>query len=296
MAPRPDRYTLDEAARIVGLPVPRLRRWAREGFIRPSLPGPGRGACYSFQDLVGLRTAKSLLDHGIPLRRVRRSIGSLRQHLPEFQGDLSRLRIFADGQRLVVGHRTFLLDPLTGQLLLDFRGRRDGPQVQGLGRSRELAEEWFRRGLAADGDPARQGRALEAYQRAVELDPGHADAHINLGTLHYDLGQMAEARTHYERAIEADPRNALAHYNLGNVLDEEGDLEGAIAVFRRALALAPGYANAHYNLAIVYEKRGQQSQARRHWRAYLTLDPDSPWSRYARERLTRPERGQPERR
>ncbi|MBI3077540.1 MAG: MerR family transcriptional regulator, partial [Deltaproteobacteria bacterium] len=170
MAPRPDRYTLDEAARIVGLPVPRLRRWAREGFIRPSLPGPGRGACYSFQDLVGLRTAKSLLDHGIPLRRVRRSIGSLRQHLPEFQGDLSRLRIFADGQRLVVGHRTFLLDPLTGQLLLDFRGRRDGPQVQGLGRSRELAEEWFRRGLAADGDQARQGRALEAYQRAVELD------------------------------------------------------------------------------------------------------------------------------
>jgi hypothetical protein len=47
----------------------------------------------------------------------------------------------------------------------------------------------------------------------------------------------------------------------------------------------PDYPDAHYNLAFVCEKLGACNEARRHWQAYITLDPTSPWCGYARQRL-----------
>ena len=61
----------------------------------------------------------------------------------------------------------------------------------------------------------------------LELDPDHAAAHINLGTLHYNRQEYALAEKHYRRAIEIDPRYALAYFDLGNVLDETGRVDGS---------------------------------------------------------------------
>jgi tetratricopeptide (TPR) repeat protein len=121
----------------------------------------------------------------------------------------------------------------------------------------------------------------------VELEPQHAAAHINLGTIRYHQYEFALAEHHYRMAIEADPRYALAYFNLGNVLDETGRLADAAASYKTALSLAPTYADAHYNLALAYEKLHQPRLALRHWRAYLKLDQSGPWAVHAKNQVQR---------
>jgi tetratricopeptide (TPR) repeat protein len=52
-----------------------------------------------------------------------------------------------------------------------------------------------------------------------------------------------------------------------------------------AIRLNPSYGDAHYNLALLYQSSGQALRAVRHWRAYLKIDPASPWAAIARQEL-----------
>ena len=147
--------------------------------------------------------------------------------------------------------------------------------------------ELFARGITLEEDPGNQAQAMEMYEQVLELDPDHAAAHINLGTLHYNRQEYALAEKHYRRAIEVDARYALAYFDLGNVLDETGRVAEAIQTYPTALQLAPTYADAHYNLALAYEKMKEPRKALKHWRAYVKLDTIGPWAVHARNQIQR---------
>ena len=140
-------------------------------------------------------------------------------------------------------------------------------------------------GIALEEEPATQGQAIAAYEKVLELEPKHAAAHINLGTIFYNRQEYAKAEKHYRAAIAVDPRYALAYFDLGNVLDETGRVPEAIKTYETALMLAPTYADAHYNLALAYEKIREPRKALRHWKAYVRLDSSGPWSRHARNQV-----------
>jgi tetratricopeptide (TPR) repeat protein len=184
-----------------------------------------------------------------------------------------------------------VLEPIAGQFMFDFS---TGPRVVNSTTvsispdpaSADVAE-LFARGIAFEEDPNSQSQAVEMYEQVLELDPDHAAAHINLGTLHYNRQEYALAEKHYRRAIEIDPRYALAYFDLGNVLDETGRVGEAIQTYGTALQLAPTYADAHYNLALAYEKVKEPRKALRHWRAYVKLDTVGPWSLHARNQIQR---------
>ena len=59
---------------------------------------------------------------------------------------------------------------------------------------------------------------------------------------------LNEAVSYYRRAIELEPGLAQAFFNLGTALNSAGDVNGAIACYQRALALRPTYVEAHCNL------------------------------------------------
>jgi tetratricopeptide (TPR) repeat protein len=149
------------------------------------------------------------------------------------------------------------------------------------------AAVWFARGIALEEDPATQTEALAAYQKALEFQPNHAAAHINLGTLYYNRQDFALAEKHYRAALQADPRYALAYFDLGNVLDETGRVQEGIKTYKMAVQLAPTYADAHYNLALAYEKIREPRKALKHWQAYIKLDTTGPWSVHARNQIQR---------
>jgi len=194
--------------------------------------------------------------------------------------------------RIAFRHEGKLLEPIAGQFLMDFSVREKVvtstpiPEPEAPPREDEAAV-WFARGVALEENPATQTEALAAYQKVLELQPAHAAAHINLGTLYYNHQDFTLAEKHYRAALESDPRYALAYFDLGNVLDETGRVQEGIQTYKMAVQLAPTYADAHYNLALAYEKVREPRKALKHWRSYIKLDTTGPWSVHARNQIQR---------
>jgi tetratricopeptide (TPR) repeat protein len=278
-------YSHREAARILKISPARLRYWERTDFVRPSVRD-GQEVAFAFRDLARLKGVLGLIERGVPLRRIRRSARDVELHLPELRDPLSALRLWDErSNRVVVEHGGALFEP-DGQMVLDFRA--DGPpqgDVAAIPQDSLTAPEWFERGCSLDADPATQGEAIEAYRRAVELDPGFADAHCNLGTVHYNQGRRPAALECFRRALAIDPLHLEANFNAASLLEEQRDEEAALRHYRTVLRVDPLYVDAHVNIALLYEKLGLSAKAREHWRRYLQIDPGGAWAEVARRHL-----------
>jgi len=287
--PKPERvFTLRELTRLLRLTPKRAGQLKRLGLLRSDAAG------YSFRELVAARAASALLEDGATVRKVRGALDGARRLAPDADMPLAELRLVVQDQRIVVEQDSLRLDPLTGQVLLDFESgdlERETRESLLMGMVRPLippsdaAEIWFARASAWDGDPERWEAAVDAYERVVAIDPGYAAAWNNLGLLQHRMGRYERAQACYRAALEADDSCCQAAFNLGSLHEDLSDLSTAIGWYRRALEMEPDYADAHFNLAGVLGKAGQSEAAALHWRRYLELDLGSPWVRIARSHL-----------
>jgi len=115
--------------------------------------------------------------------------------------------------------------------------------------------------------------AEASCRRAVELMPGRAEAHNNLGNALKEQGKLEEAVVCFRAALELKPRFAQAHNNLGFVLREQGKLDEAISCFRHALDLEPALAEAHINLGDTFKDQGKPDDAASAFRRAIELEP-----------------------
>lgn len=263
-----------EVSRILGLGESRVRKMVRAGLCHPGRRN-GRAYGFTFQDLVVLRTAQGLVQEQVPPARVRRALDALAKELPEGRS-VAGLRIYADGRRVAVRDGRTAWEPETGQTVLDF-GLDDLARkvrtLEGAGRrgptARERAQASFARAVdVEDDDPP---AAMAAYREAIALDPGLADAHVNLGRLLHQQGRAADALASYRTAVRLAPDDAVTHYNLGLALEDTEGPGAAESAYERALALDPTLADAHWNLAGICEEAGRKSEALRHYAAYRRL-------------------------
>lgn len=270
-----------EVARILGVAPARVRGIVRAGLCRPRRHG--RALEFSFQDLVLLRAAHGLLRADISPRRVRRALSELATQLPPNR-PLSGVRIYADGRRVVARDGGTAWQPDSGQVVFAFEvdelarvARRVVPvhgrssrQPTRAPQPTHNARAWFERALAREqrGDPT---GACDAYRRALELDPGMADALINLGRLLQEQGEVAEAARLYHLAIEYAPDDPVAHYNLAIVLEDQRHFAAAVAHYGKALVYDPEFADAHFNLGRLLDRLGRHSEAIRHLLSYKKL-------------------------
>jgi DNA-binding transcriptional MerR regulator len=286
--PRDGLYSVAEVARLFGYKPARLRYWHRSGVLGPSARVAGRNY-YTFQDLVGVRAAKGLLEQGVPLRQVRRSVESLREAFPKTTQPLSELRVLADGRTLVVQDEAGRYEPTTGQAVLDFRiGGLESDVIRLLHfdhDDRSRAYEHYLEGCRFDEDAQTYDEAEQAYQKALSLDPTLSNALTNLGNLEYRRDQLDVAEQYYRRALKCDPDQPEALYNLGFLHFERDEVDQAILSFRAALQSDPSFADAHFNLAMALEERGERANARPHWQQYLTLEPEGSWADIAHTHL-----------
>ncbi|HET8562982.1 MAG TPA: MerR family transcriptional regulator, partial [Candidatus Binatia bacterium] len=111
-------FTTDEVAKILSLPDNRVRSYVRAGFLAPTR-GRRRQLQFTFQDLLLLKTAKGLLDSSVPAKTIVRMLSSLKRQLPEDQ-HLSRIKIYADGRRVVAWDGKARWQPDSGQFVFNF--------------------------------------------------------------------------------------------------------------------------------------------------------------------------------
>ena len=276
-----DRFSPDEVQRILGLTGKQLDYWDRLRLVSPRRDKGIRS--YDFRDLIGLRTVKQLSEKGVPANRLQRALAALREKLSQVQAPLAELRVLSDGRDVIVERGGSRLKPISGQFVLNFETRELDERVRVMsGRS---ADDWLAMALEYEADGNKKAEAIEAYERALLVDPQRIDAVINCGTLYYERGNLERASEYFLRALALDEENPLAHFNLGSVLEEVGEMEEARRHLRQAVRLDPDYSDAHYNLAFVCEKLSAFAEAREHWQAYVKLEPVGPWCSYARQRL-----------
>lgn len=286
--PREGLYTVAEVARLFGYKPSRLRYWHRSGLLGPSARVAGRNY-YTFQDLVGVRVAKGLLEEGVPLQQVRRTVESLRESFPKTTRPLSELRVLADGRAVVVQDDAGTYEPTTGQAVLDFRI--DGIESDVIRLlhfdhdDRSRAYEHYLEGCRFDEDEKTYDQAEQAYQKALSLDPTLSNALTNLGNLEYRRDQLDAAENYYRSALACDPEQPEALYNLGFLHFERDEVDEAIGSFRAALDSDPSFADAHFNLAMALDERGERAAALPHWERYLALEPEGSWADIAKKYL-----------
>ena len=131
-----------------------------------------------------------------------------------------------------------------------------------------------------------QGRVTDAIpllENAVEMHPGLAEAHGQLGSALLVIGELDRAELELRRAIELNSTYTDALYNLGQLEYQRGRPAEAAVNFEHAVALQPEYVEAQRGLGTVLPLLGRDDDAMDHLRKAIALraDDDRPYKQLA---------------
>jgi cytochrome c-type biogenesis protein CcmH/NrfG len=95
-------------------------------------------------------------------------------------------------------------------------------------------------------DTGQPAKSVEAYSRSLELRPGNPNVLTDMGVMHRSLGEFQQALDAFAKAVAVDPRHETARMNTGIVLLYDlGDREGAITAWQDLVRINPQAVNAN---------------------------------------------------
>lgn len=181
-----------------------------------------------------------------------------------------------EAQRLVtgLGGDDLLTAALQGDIALrkrDFAAARQHlEQAAALAPDNPALLVELARSRMASGDSA---GAVEALNRAAELDTATGRPDALLVLTHLRAGRPAEAMAAAERLVKERPKDPLGHFLIGQVRLATRDLAGARAAFSEALKQEPTYLPAATELARLDLQANDRKAARGRFEAILAKDP-----------------------
>jgi Tfp pilus assembly protein PilF len=138
-------------------------------------------------------------------------------------------------------------------------------------------------------------KAIESYQKAMELKPTESAYMNNYGTALIKMKKLPEAQAAFEKAATMDPPNAYKYfYNLGAVLMNTGQSDAASAAFKKAIDANPKYAIAQFQYGLSLLNKAQigadgkitpPAGTREAFQAYLDLEPNGANAQPAKDML-----------
>jgi tetratricopeptide (TPR) repeat protein len=273
-------YSVREVCAVLGISIARLRPYLRSGLVVPTRDERGQ-LRLSFQNLVFLRKAEGLIAQRIPPRRVHSALRALAERLPDGV-TFANLRLLGEGADVVVADGDKRWHATSGQTLFDFDEHsacEAGANVTPLNQKKSghdpasgptlTAKDVYARACALEETFPQEAEA--AYRRVLELEPEFADAHVNLGRILHESGDVYAALVHYRAALAIRPHDATAAFNVGVALEDLGASIDAITAYRQAIETDARNPDAHYNLARLLEQSGKSDLAVRHLLLYRQL-------------------------
>jgi tetratricopeptide (TPR) repeat protein len=162
--------------------------------------------------------------------------------------------------------------------------------------------------------------ALQAFQRAIALNPRNTAALLGAARHHADRGELADhyrltkaafdvapddpfvtamfhgllmqkigdyrqARAMAERAVSVNPMDAEAWWRLAHVMSHLGDHGGALEAYQRAAALRPRVADLQTNIGHVLVALDRSADAVAAYQHAIALDPTAPDAHYGLGRI-----------
>ncbi len=172
----------------------------------------------------------------------------------------------------------WLESPLAGEGKMGTRARRLPPAkspvriavLSGCGVAITVLIAGFLAATRPSSDPRTY---LDGWAKLAELNPGFAPAHVNVGIGLEEEGRLDEAIQAYRRALLIDPERILAHYNLGNALVRKGLYADAASAYQKVLDREPDNASAHKNLGIALLYLSRPCEALLHFERSADRDP-----------------------
>lgn len=108
-------FSSSQICTIAGISRRQLQYWDKSGLVNPSHKTGGGHGRYTFSDLISIRAAKKLIDAGISVQRIRKSLGQLKQILPTIKRPLEELTLVATGDVILVFYEDAAFEALSGQ-------------------------------------------------------------------------------------------------------------------------------------------------------------------------------------
>lgn len=282
-------YSPAMLADLVGAPLAAVKHWARRGAIRP-VCWVQRLAYFDFEEARVAQLLAELLSAGRSLLAIDTLVDRLTVAYRAYDRPLAELQlVIEDGELMVRGELP--LRDVSGQRRFDFdessdeAADDDAPTVLRMDALADAEPASQRERAWRLHDEGSLVDAIEAWRLALLESTPTAEDHFVLADWLYAAGQPAAARERYYAALEVDPDHLEARVNLGCVLSDLGEHQLAIAAIRGAIDQHEAYADAHFHLARVHEKQGDHEAAAPHWRRFLELAPESPWAQEARDGL-----------
>lgn len=126
--------------------------------------------------------------------------------------------------------------------------------------------------------PSRHGEAFErankeriAAQRAIAERP---EAHLNLGNIYMDAGNVALAETEFLKALDFEPDATPARVNLAELYARTGRIDDAESLLRDGIVMNAGEASLHHALGLILVRDGRRQAALAELAAAARLAPE----------------------
>lgn len=285
-------YTPAMLSRLLDVPVNMIRRWARIGLIRPV-----RRVCrlpyFDFREVASAQRLAKLLDEGVRSDVLEASLAELSQTLVGTDRSLAQLNLLVQDEQVVLRDSHGVLNPRTGQRLLDFDAhpelnvvRQDGstadaevhgPSVHPLASvpvdaededsddadafpvSFSIVEARLRqddRGMNdwSAGDWFHEGCRLAEENAFDSAENAFRNCLTLLATDHSMLRETTGVSD--RSAYDGFPDPADVQFHLADVLYRAGKVEAAIERYHCAIEFAPDFIEAWTQLGCLQTERG----------------------------------------
>lgn len=103
-------------------------------------------------------------------------------------------------------------------------------------------------------------KAIQMFQKAIELDPNYNHAYHNLANTYLEVGDVQNAITNFEKSIQVDPNLYQSYYKLGLIYFNQKEYDKATQYFQETLKISPNYEPAIYAYQVTQQTIQQQQK------------------------------------